>query len=202
MELSPRSLMRLEGHHQAEVGCHCRRSHRRLTPLQNRLRALAAEQDRRRSQFLKMESTEVRRKTNHGVMFYHPAEGSSKGYFSITPLDCILQMRPCVGDMLSQQRRFDRDFIVNDGDDAGTAIDVDYSTSEAKNGEEEETLSLPVYPVHHRKESERGYQKRVQRYAHRQQVEHSEQQESLRVVTLRSEAPDAKAVRDKIAGKR
>jgi DNA-directed RNA polymerase III subunit RPC5 len=62
---------------------------------------------------LRVKSSEVAKKSNQGIMFFEAKEKR----VVITPVDYILQMRPCIGDMLSQQRRYERDFIVNDGAD-------------------------------------------------------------------------------------
>jgi len=172
-------------------------------PAANRA-ATAAEPGRGQSQSLKMHSTEVPKKTNHGLIFYD----EDRSRFNITPVDYVLQMRPCIGDMLSQQRRYERDWLDNGEDNE--IFDEDYVAAESKDGEkkeeeeEEETAAAPqleLFPVHHRKESERGYQKRVQRFAHRQQVEMSENRESLRVSTLASGAADAQAMANIVAGR-
>lgn len=172
-------------------------------PAANRA-AAAAEPGKGQSQSLRMHSTEVPKKTNHGLIFYD--EDNSR--FNITPVDYVLQMRPCIGDMLSQQRRYERDWLENGEDNE--IFDEDYDAAgnkddeRRKEEEEEEAAAAPqleLFPVHHRKESERGYQKRVQRFAHRQQVELSENQESLRVSTLASGAADAQAMADIVAGR-
>jgi len=132
---------------------------------------------------LKMTSSEVKKKVERGFL---SIDWETKQAF-LSNNDYVLQMRPCFDDVDQHRDAFAYDY---DGQIpvAAPQHDIYDEGDDEEDDEELGAVEEKMEPVVHRKETERGYQKRIQRYSYKMEQEFKEAQKILAVHSLQSAA--------------